>query len=90
MLSWPPATTIELSPFVDRLRAHGHRLEARAAEDVDAIGRDLDRHAGIDRGLPGRVLALAGVRIWPRITSETSPGSTLARSSTPWITVWPR
>ena len=44
----------------DRLIAERHRAQARAAQLVDAPGRDLDRNAGRDRGLTGRVLALAG------------------------------
>ena len=44
----------------DLLIAERDRAQARAAELVDAPGRALDRDAGCDRGLPRRVLALAG------------------------------
>ena len=60
MLSWPPATTIVRIAVQDRLVAERHRLEARAAQDVDAVGRYLLGHAGIDRRLARGVLALAG------------------------------
>ena len=45
---------------LDRLAGHRHRLEPRAAEDIDAIGGNLHRHAGIDRRLAGRILPLPG------------------------------
>ena len=44
----------------DRLIAERDRAQAGAAELVHAPGRALDRDAGGDRGLPGRVLALTG------------------------------
>src|SRR5262245_38734933 len=44
----------------DRLVAERDRAQAGPAELVDAPGRALDRDAGGDRGLPRRVLALAG------------------------------
>ena len=44
----------------DRLIAERDRAQAGAAELVDAPGRALDRDAGGDRGLAGRVLALPG------------------------------
>jgi hypothetical protein len=44
----------------DRLIAEGDGAQPRAAELVDAIGGDLERDTGADRGLPRRVLALAG------------------------------
>ena len=44
----------------DRLVAERDRPQAGAAELVHAPGRALDRDAGGDRGLPGRVLALTG------------------------------
>src|SRR5690348_7424762 len=43
---------------LQRLVAERHGAQARAAELVDAIGRDLIGDAGPDRGLPRRVLAL--------------------------------
>jgi hypothetical protein len=44
----------------DRLIAERDRAQAGAAKLVDAPGRALDRDAGRDRGLAGRVLTLAG------------------------------
>ena len=44
----------------DRLEAERHRAQARAAQLIDAVGRLLDRDAGGDRRLTGRVLAGAG------------------------------
>ena len=41
----------------DGLGAQGHRTQARAAQLVDAVGGALDRNAGGDGGLAGRVLA---------------------------------
>src|SRR5262249_23020434 len=46
----------------DRLPAEGDGTQARAAELVDAERGLLDRNAGIDRGLAGRVLALTGTQ----------------------------
>src|SRR5262249_1998752 len=45
---------------LDRLRTQRHRAQARAAELVDGIGRLLDRAAGGDGRLAGRVLAGSG------------------------------
>jgi hypothetical protein len=59
----------------DLLHADGDRAQARAAELVEAPGGLLLRDAGLDGGLAGRVLALAGGRIWPRMTSSTSPAT---------------
>ena len=58
MLSWPPATTIGASPLRDLLRGERHRAQAGAADLVDPEGGALDRDAGGDGGLAGRVLAL--------------------------------
>ena len=44
----------------DGLVAERHRPQARAAELVHAPGGALDRDAGGNRSLPGRVLALTG------------------------------
>ena len=44
----------------DGLVAERHRPQPRAAELVHTPRGALDRNAGIDRGLPGRVLALTG------------------------------
>jgi hypothetical protein len=44
----------------DRLPAEGDGAQARAAELVDAERGLLDGNARVDRGLPGRVLALTG------------------------------
>jgi hypothetical protein len=44
----------------DRLVAEGNRPQARAAQLVDRPCRDFDRNAGRDRGLPCRILPLAG------------------------------
>src|SRR5262249_10643014 len=44
----------------DGLVAERDRAQPRTAELVDAPGRTLDRNAGGDRSLAGRVLALAG------------------------------
>ena len=60
MDSWPPATTMSLSPLRIGLIAERDRAQAGAAELVDAPGRAFDRDAGGDRGLAGRVLALTG------------------------------
>ena len=43
-----------------RLIAERDRAQAGAAQLVDAPGRAFHRNAGGDRGLAGRVLALAG------------------------------
>ena len=58
--SWPPATTIVGVAVDDLLEAERDRAQARAAQLVDAPGGLLLRNAGLDRGLAGRVLALAG------------------------------
>jgi hypothetical protein len=63
----------------DLLHAERHGPQAGAAQLVHAPGRALHRDARLDRGLAGRVLACPAVRIWPRMTSLISPGSTLAR-----------
>src|SRR5260221_59620 len=47
-------------PVEEGLVAEGDRAQARAAQLVDGPGRALDRDAGRDRCLPGRVLPLAG------------------------------
>ena len=44
----------------DLLHAERDGAQARAADLVEAPGGRLLRHAGVDRGLAGRVLALAG------------------------------
>src|SRR5205807_7544984 len=46
----------------DRLVAERDGAQARAAQLVDAPGRGLDRDAGPDRGLAGRILALPGAQ----------------------------
>ena len=58
MDSWPPATTIVGIAVQDCLIAKRHRAQARTAKLVNAPGRALDRDAGRDRGLTGRILAL--------------------------------
>ena len=73
----------------DRLIAERHGAQPRAAELVDAVGGDLERDAGGDRGLPRRVLPSPAARIWPMMTSETSFGSTLARRSASAIATSP-
>jgi hypothetical protein len=50
----------------DRLVAERDRAQPGAAELIDAPGRALDRDAGRDRGLPGRVLALPGGQDLPQ------------------------
>src|SRR5208282_5045276 len=50
----------------DALVAECDRPQARTAELVDAPGRNFDRDAGIDRGLAGRALALAGLKDLPQ------------------------
>jgi len=45
---------------LDVLGASGDRAQARAADLVDTPGRALNRQAGIDMRLAGRVLALTG------------------------------
>ena len=64
----------------DLLQAERHRAQARAAELVDAPGRAFDRDAGVDRAWRAGFWPWPAVRIWPRMTSSTSFGSTLARS----------
>ena len=76
MLSWPPATTISLSPAADRLIAERDRAQPRAAELVDAVGGRLERDAGADRGLARRVLAFAGGEDLAHDDLGHSPGST--------------
>ena len=46
--------------FADRLQAERDGAQARAAQLVDAPGWRFDGDSGRDRGLAGRVLALAG------------------------------
>src|SRR5579864_2016329 len=46
----------------DALVAERDRAQARTAEHIDAPGRHLDRDPGVDRSLPGRALALAGLQ----------------------------
>ncbi len=46
----------------DGLRPEGHRLQSRAAHLVDGERRDLDRHAGVDAALAGRVFAEPGLQ----------------------------
>ena len=60
MDSWPPATTMRLSPLHDGLGAQRHGAQARAAHHVDAPGGRADGKARRDGGLAGRVLALGG------------------------------
>ena len=81
MDSWPPATTMRLSPL-------------RIAWAPSATARRPEPHtmlmpqAGVPMGRPAAMEAWragfwpwAAVSTWPRITSLTSPPSTLARSS---------
>ena len=51
---------ISASPVADLPAANGDRAQARTADLVEAPGSLLTRNAGGDRGLAGRVLALAG------------------------------
>ena len=60
--SWPPTTAISESPLTMRLVAQRHRAQTRAAKLVDAPGRHLNRNTGVDRGLPGRALALSRLK----------------------------
>ena len=90
MLSWPPTTMIDGVAVADRLPAEGDGAQARAAELVDAERGLLDRNAGIDRGLAGRVLALAGAQDLAQDDFVDFLGFTLARSSAPLIATLPR
>ena len=74
----------------DLLGGERDGAQARAADLVDAEGRGAVGNARLDRGLARRVLALrARSSTWPRMTSETSPGWTLARSSAALIATAP-
>ncbi len=89
MLSWPPATTmlasprrIACAPMTTERNPEPHRKLTLIA--VVSIGRP----ALIDACLAGFCPWLA-VRIWPKMTSETSPPSTLARLRASVMAIFP-
>jgi hypothetical protein len=90
MLSWPPATTMALSPWEI---AWTPSATLRSPEPHSWF----TPHAGTSTGMPALTEAWrAGfcpwpaVRIWPITTSETSAGATPARSSAARIATSPR
>jgi hypothetical protein len=90
MFSWPPATTMSLSP-----------LAIDCAASITAFRPDphtaLIVSAGTELGIPDLISAwragfwpLPAVRTWPRMTSETISGFTPACSSSARMTVAPK
>ena len=59
MFSMPPATTTSASPDLNGLGGQHDGFESGSADLVDGYGFDFPGHAGLDRGLLGRVLAVA-------------------------------
>ncbi len=90
MLSWPPATTMALSPVRDLLGRQRHGAQAGAAKLVDAEGGAAPPGCRRRRAAwrAGFCPALA-VSIWPRITSSTSPAWMPARSMAAWMATVP-
>ncbi len=89
MLSWPPATTILAAPS---WICWAPSATARKPEPQSWFMPQ----AGASTGMPARIEACrAGfcpapaARIWPKMTSETSPGSRRARSRAPRIATLP-
>ena len=90
MLSWPPTTMIEASPLriACQPKATARRPEPQSWLMPSAV---------FSTGMPELIAAWragfwpwAADRIWPMITSSTSSGFTLARSSAPLIAALPR
>ena len=73
----------------DLLGAERDRAQARAAKLVHAPGRAIDRDAGVDRACRAGFWPPPAASTWPRMTSETSPGSTPARSSAALMAILP-
>ena len=65
----------------DRLVAERHGAQPGAAQLVDAVGGRLARDTGRDAAWRAGFWPSPAARIWPRMTSETSLGSTSARRS---------
>jgi hypothetical protein len=75
MLSWPPATTISLSPWLTAARQRHRRRPEPQTWLMTSPGRRFLRQAGLDMRLARRVLALPAVSTWPMMTSPTRPAA---------------
>ena len=61
MFSMPPAMAASTWPSQYLLRSRGDRLRARAADAIDRHRGHGDGNAAVERRLPGRVHAVAGL-----------------------------
>ena len=90
MLSWPPATTTSLSSFkIAWTPSATVRSPKPQTKLTLQAGTSTPRPALIEAWRAG-FWPCPAVRIWPRITSETSSGATFARASDSLMTMVPR
>ena len=74
----------------DLLQSERDRTQTAAAQLIEAEGGFFLRNTGLHRRLASGILALRALKIWPRITSSTSAGSTFAASRAALMATAPR